>query len=161
MVGTYSAPVHASGGSWTAARGRAAVARARTTLGTPYAWAGGGSSGPSYGVCDASNGAPNDCYVRGYDCSGLAMYSWGPYKSMPHYAAAQYNQAGSYHPSLSKLKPGDLLFWSNTSRASGIHHVAIYIGNGKIIQAPYSGGYVEISSMYDPGSIFGATRPLT
>ena len=157
---SYSPPVHASGGSWTAARGRAAVARARRTLGTPYAWAGGGSGGPSYGVCDASNGAPNDCYVKGYDCSGLAMFAWGPYKSMDHLARTQYRQAGSYHPRLSQLKPGDLLFWSNGG-VSGIHHVAIYIGNGKIIQAPYSGGYVEISSMYDPGTIFGATRPLT
>ncbi|WP_375498740.1 C40 family peptidase [uncultured Jatrophihabitans sp.] len=157
---TYNPPVDPVGGSWSAARGRAAVARAMTTLGTPYAWAGGGASGPSYGVCDASNGAPNDCYVRGYDCSGLAMYAWGPYLSMPHYAASQYTVAGSYHPPLSKLKPGDLLFWSNGG-ISGIHHVAIYIGSGQIVQAPYSGGNVEISSMYDPGTIFGATRPLT
>ena len=111
-------------------------------------------------MCDASNGAPNDCYVKGYDCSGLAMYAWGPYISMDHSARTQYRQAGSYHPSLSNLKPGDLLFWSNGG-ISGIHHVAIYIGNSKIIQAPYSGGYVEISSMYDPGTIYGATRPLT
>jgi peptidoglycan DL-endopeptidase RipA len=158
---TYNPPAgRAVGGSWTAARGRAAVRRAMTTLGTPYAWAGGGRGGPGYGVCDASNGAPNDCYVRGYDCSGLALYAWGPYLSMDHYAASQYRQAGSYHPRLSQLKPGDLLFWSNGG-VSGIHHVAIYKGGGKIIQAPYSGGYVEVSSMYDPGTIFGATRPLT
>ena len=67
------------------------------TLGTPYAWAGGNADGPRYGVCDASNGAPNDCHVVGYDCSGLAMYAWAPY--LPdHYAATQYTQAGSYHP---------------------------------------------------------------
>ncbi len=157
---TYSTPAHPSGGSWTAARGRTAVKRAMSTLGTPYAWAGGGRSGPGYGVCDASNGAPNDCNIKGYDCSGLALYAWGPYLSMAHYAASQYSQAGSYHPPLSQLKPGDLLFWSNGG-VSGIHHVAIYKGNGQIIQAPYSGGYVEVSSMYDPGTIFGATRPLT
>ncbi len=158
---TYSPPPRAVGGRWSAARGRAAVHRAMTTLGMPYAWAGGGAGGPTYGVCDASNGAPNDCNVDGYDCSGLAMYAWGPYLSMDHYAASQYSQAGSYHPSLSNLEPGDLLFWSSDGTVGGIHHVAIYKGNGKIIQAPFSGGYVEVSSMYDPGTIFGATRPLS
>lgn len=158
---SYSPPPRAVGGRWTAARGRAAVHRAMTTLGMPYAWAGGGAGGPTYGVCDASNGAPNDCNVDGYDCSGLAMYAWGPYLSMDHYAASQYSQAGSYHPSLSHLRPGDLLFWSSDGTVGGIHHVAIYKGNGQIIQAPFSGGYVEVSSMYDPGTIFGATRPLT
>jgi cell wall-associated NlpC family hydrolase len=154
-----SGPSAPSGGSWTAAKGRRAVNRAMSQLGVPYAWAGGGVGGPSYGVCDSSNGAPNDCNVRGYDCSGLAMYAWG--QSWDHYAATQYRQAGSYHPSLGNLKPGDLLFWSFNGSVSGIHHVAIYKGGGQIIQAPESGSYVMVSSMYAPGSIFGATRPLS
>jgi cell wall-associated NlpC family hydrolase len=158
---SYNPPVTPVGGSWTKARGEEAVQRAMSTLGTPYAWAGGGASGPTYGVCDASNGAPNDCYVKGYDCSGLAMYAWGPYLSMAHYTVRQYSEAGSYHPSISQLEPGDLIFYSFNGSVSGIHHVAVYKGNGEIIQAPYSGGYVEVSSMYGPGSIFGITRPLT
>ena len=156
--GWSSGPAAPSGGSWTADKARRAVARARSQLGVPYAWAGGGVSGPSWGVCDGSNGAPNDCNVRGFDCSGLAMYAWG--QGWAHYAATQYTQAGSYHPSLGNLRPGDLLFWSYGG-VSEIHHVAIYIGNGQIIQAPESGSYVMVSSMYAPGPIFGATRPLT
>ena len=157
--GWSSGPSAPGGGSWSAAKGRRAVSRARSQLGVPYAWAGGGVGGPSYGVCDSSNGAPNDCNVRGFDCSGLVMYAWG--QGWAHYAATQYTQAGSYHPSLGNLRPGDLLFWSYNGSISGIHHVALYIGGGQIIQAPESGSWVMISSMYDPGPIFGATRPLS
>jgi cell wall-associated NlpC family hydrolase len=157
--GWSSGPPAPSGGSWRADKARRAVNRARSQLGVPYAWAGGGVGGPSYGVCDGSNGAPNDCNVRGFDCSGLVMYAWG--QGWAHYAATQYTQAGSVHPSLGNLKPGDLLFWSFNGSIGGIHHVAMYIGGGQIIQAPESGSYVMISSMYAPGAIFGATRPLT
>jgi cell wall-associated NlpC family hydrolase len=130
-------------------------------IGTPYAWAGGNSGGPTYGVCDPSNGAPGDCNVYGFDCSGLVMYAWGPYISLPHYAAAQYVVAGSYHPGPGDLRPGDLVFWSYDGTVSGIHHVAIYIGNGQIVEAPYSGAYIRVASLYEYGSYFGATRPLT
>jgi cell wall-associated NlpC family hydrolase len=125
----------------------------------PYAWAGGTEYGPTRGVCDSSNGAPNDCYVVGFDCSGLAMYAWG--EGWAHYAATQYTQAGRYHPSAGDLRPGDLIFWSSNGRISGIHHVAIYIGNTQIVEAPYSGGYVQTASLYEYGGFFGATRPLT
>lgn len=158
---TNPGPSAPNAGHWTQAEGDTAVRRAESTLGTPYAWAGGNASGPTYGVCDPSNGAPNDCHVYGYDCSGLAMYAWGPYLSMAHYAATQYVQAGRFHPSAGQLRPGDLVFWSFNGAISGIHHVAIYAGNGKIIEAPYSGGYVQWASLWEYGSFFGATRPLT
>lgn len=159
--GGSAPPPSSGGGGWTAAKGREAVHRAMSELGMPYAWAGGGNYGPSYGVCSSADGAPNDCNVRGFDCSGLAMYAWGPYLTMDHYSVNEYSQAGSTHPGIGSLKPGDLLFYSSNGSVSGIHHVAVYKGHGEIIQAPYSGAYVEVSSMYDPGSIFGATRPLT
>jgi cell wall-associated NlpC family hydrolase len=150
-----SAPV---GGAWTAAKGEQAARRALSQVGTPYAWAGGGASGPSRGVCSPSNGAPNDCNVIGYDCSGLALYAWGQHWA--HYAATQYGTAGHYHPSASSLRPGDLIFWS-FGGLWAIHHVAIYIGNGEIVEAPYSGGYVQVASLYEYGGFYGATRPLT
>jgi peptidoglycan DL-endopeptidase RipA len=153
-------PSAPSGGSWTAAKGKKAANRALSQLGMPYAWAGGGAYGPSTGVCDPSNGAPNDCNYVGFDCSGLAMYAWGA-SWWAHYAATQYTQAGSYHPGASSLKAGDLIFWSSNGRISGIHHVAIYIGGGQIVEAPYSGGYVQTASVYEYGGFFGATRPLT
>jgi cell wall-associated NlpC family hydrolase len=151
-------PSAPSGGSWTAAKGEQAAHRALSQVGVPYAWAGGGVYGPSRGVCDPSNGAPNDCYVTGYDCSGLAMYAWG--ENWAHYAATQYVTAGHYHPSAGDLRPGDLIFWS-FGGLWAIHHVAIYIGNGQIVEAPYSGGYVQVASLYEYGGFYGATRPLT
>ena len=148
-----------SGGSWTAAKGRTAVARAEHWLGWPYAWAGGNASGPTYGVC-AGDGAWNDCHVIGFDCSGLAMNAW-PQAGLAHYAATQYLQ-GSYHPSMSNLMPGDLVFWSSDGSVAGIHHVAIYIGGGNVIQAPESGEVIQITGLYNVSwGLFGATRPLT
>jgi peptidoglycan DL-endopeptidase RipA len=154
-----SGPSAPSGGNWTAAKGVRAANRALSQLGVPYAWAGGGVYGPSRGVCDASNGAPNDCFVSGYDCSGLVLYAWGQFWA--HYAATQFTQAGRYHPGAGDLRPGDLIFWSFNGRISGIHHVALYIGGGQIVEAPYSGGFVQVASLYEYGSFFGATRPLT
>jgi cell wall-associated NlpC family hydrolase len=156
--GGGSGPPPPSGGNWTAKKGKRAAERAISQIGWPYAWAGGGSGGPSQGVCDPSNGAPNDCNVVGYDCSGLAMYAWGA-GWWAHYAATQYVQVGSYHPGAGNLRAGDLIFWSFNGQISGIHHVAIYIGNGQIVEAPYSGGFVQRASLYEYGGFFGATRP--
>ena len=155
-------PVGATnGGSWTAAAGATAVARAQQYLNWPYAWAGGNASGPTRGVC-AGDGAFNDCHVTGFDCSGLVMYAWGPYISLAHYAATQYSQAGHTHPSSGSFQPGDLLFWSSNGAQSGIHHVAIYIGGGNVIQAPESGDVIRITPWNQVSSgYFGATRPLT
>jgi cell wall-associated NlpC family hydrolase len=150
-----------SGGSWTAAAGQTAANRALSYLNWPYAWDGGNASGPTKGVC-AGDGAFNDCHIVGFDCSGLAMYGWGPYLSMPHYAASQYSVAGHVHPGSNSFLPGDLLFWSSNGAQSGIHHVAIYIGNGNVVQAPESGDVIKITAWNRVSSgYFGATRPLT
>lgn len=160
--GSGSSPApQPSGGGWSPARGLAAVHRAERYLGWPYAWAGGNASGPTYGIC-AGNGAWNDCHVLGFDCSGLSLYAWAPYQTLPHFAQAQYYTAGSYHPSTSQLRPGDLTFWSSNGSVSGIHHVAIYIGNGNVIQAPQSGDVIKITPLGDVDwGYYGATRPLT
>lgn len=50
--------------------------------------------------------------------------------------------------SYSQLQPGDLVFWgSNKNDASSVYHVAMYIGNGQIIEAPSPGKTVRISPM--------------
>ncbi|CAN5468296.1 NlpC/P60 family protein [soil metagenome] len=149
-------------GGWTAAKGEAAVRRAMTALGTPYAWAGGGDNGPSYGVNSPGTSGWNDSQVFGYDCSGLVMYAWASQGlHMAHYAATQYSQAGSFHPSWGQLVPGDLMFWGLPGQYD-IHHVALYIGNGNVIQAPYSGTVVQVTPADQvSGDYFGATRPLT
>lgn len=151
-----------SGGAWTAAKGQDAVNRAMAYLGTKYSFAAGNFSGPTYGRCGSNDDGWNDCNVFGFDCSGLTLYGWAPYMHLDHYSVTQYNQAGSYHPSTGDLLPGDLLFWSNNGSLSSVHHVAMYIGNGNVIQAPHSGDVVKITSLWNvsPG-YFGATRPLT
>jgi cell wall-associated NlpC family hydrolase len=150
-----------TGGSWTRAKADVAVNRAMRYLGWMYAWAGGNASGPTYGVC-AGDGAFNDCHIIGFDCSGLTLYAWAPSIPLAHYAATQYWQAGSYHPSIGALRPGDLLFWSSNGTIAGIHHVAMYIGNGNVIQAPESGSPIQITPVGDVSwGYYGATRPLT
>ncbi|MBN9619766.1 MAG: C40 family peptidase, partial [Actinobacteria bacterium] len=146
-----------SGGSWTAAAGQQAANRALSWLGEPYIWAGGNQWGPTDGGCTDPI-AP--CGTLGFDCSGLVLYAWA--QGWAHYAATQYWQAGSYHPSPGNFMPGDLLFWSEDGTEGGIGHVAIYIGNGNVVQAPESGDVVKITPWDEVESgYYGATRPLT
>ena len=65
-------------------------------------------------------------------------------KSLPHYSAGQY--AASTPITIGNLQPGDLLFWG--SSPGSIYHVALYVGNGKMIHAPRTGRDVEEVSMY-------------
>jgi peptidoglycan DL-endopeptidase CwlO len=104
-----------------------AIRFAKAQLGEPYQW---GADGPS-----------------SWDCSGLTMKAWasaGTY--LPHYSVAQYD--AGVPVSVSDVRPGDLVFWSSNGQPSGIHHVAMYIGNGQIIHAPRTGRPVEIDDMY-------------
>lgn len=149
-----------AGGRWSAAAANTAVARAMTALGIPYAWAGGTFTGPSRGV-PVDFDSRNDGNVIGFDCSGLTLFAWAPYLHMSHYAPNQWG-VGSYHPSTAQLLPGDLVFWSDDGTVAGIGHVALYIGGGNVIQAPYSGSYVQVTPLGQvEAGYFGATRPLT
>lgn len=105
------------------ASGRAGVAvqAALSQLGDPYVW---GADGPS-----------------SYDCSGLMMYAWGKAGvSLSHSSKAQAGEGRRV--SKSQLMPGDLIFYY-----SPISHVAMYIGNGRIVHAPRPGKSVEIAPM--------------
>jgi len=147
---------------WTPAVGRTALRRAQSWLGLPYSWAGGNGSGPTRGVC-VHNGGDLDCHVIGFDCSGLALYAWSPYRSLAHFAATQKGQAGRFHPAIGQLVPGDLVFFSG-SAGSQISHVAVYAGGGLIVEAPESGHAVRTSRLSDLvaySHYSGATRPLT
>jgi cell wall-associated NlpC family hydrolase len=154
------APPGPSAGGWSAARGQAAANKALSQLGVAYSWAAGGYFGPTYGVDSPGTDGWNDANVFGFDCSGLTMFGWYPALSLPHFAASQY-YSGSFHPQPGQFLPGDLLFWSDGG-ADAIHHVAMYIGNGNVVQAPNSGDVVRITP-WDQVSYgyFGATRPLT
>jgi peptidoglycan DL-endopeptidase RipA len=154
--GGYSAGPPPSGGNWSATKGNRAADRALSQLGMPYIWAAGSRYGPDTGGCTDPI-AP--CGTVGFDCSGLVLYAWG--RDWAHFAASQY-YVGSYHPSPGNFRRGDLLFWSDNGTVGGIGHVAIYIGNGNVVQAPQSGDVVKITP-WDQVEFgyYGATRPLT
>ena len=100
--------------------GQQAVRLARHELGVPYVW---GGSSPS-----------------GFDCSGLVSWVYGRLGvSLPHNAAAMYGVGRSVP--VSAMRPGDLVFFS------GLGHVGLYIGQGRMIHAPQSGRNVEIEAL--------------
>jgi cell wall-associated NlpC family hydrolase len=107
-----------------------AVRYAYNAIGTPYVWA---AEGPN-----------------GYDCSGLTLAAWrAAGKSLPHNAAMQWNVVA--HIGRGSLQPGDLVFYS------GLGHVALYVGSGKVIHAPTFGESVKLSSV-DMMSPYGYGR---
>ena len=154
-----------SPGYWTPAMGRSAVHRAAGYLGLPYSLGGGTGTGPSYGVCSTHPYLIDEfeCHIWGFDCSGMTMFAWHPYERLAHFAATQKYQAGKFHPALSELQPGDLMFLSEGGSAIG--HVAMYAGHGKVIQASESGWPERYSTLHElffwHPRYFGATRPMS
>jgi len=59
---------------------------------------------------------------------------------------------------LDQLQPGDLVFYASGSSPSSIHHVALYLGGGRVLHAPHTGDVVREASVDVPG-LFGAVRP--
>jgi peptidoglycan DL-endopeptidase CwlO len=116
----------------------AAIAAARTRLGTPYIW---GATGPG-----------------AFDCSGLTSWAYAQAGvRLPRTSREQW-YAGP-HPGLAELRPGDLLFWAtDVTNPATIHHVALYLGDGQMIAAPHSGAVVTVQPVYLDGYI-GAVRP--
>ncbi|WP_433466356.1 NlpC/P60 family protein [Spirillospora sp. CA-128828] len=114
------------------AKAMGAVRAALSQLGVPYSWGGGNASGPSYGTAQGAN-------IKGFDCSGLTLYAYAQVGiGLGHYTGSQYN-AGT-RVSMSQLKPGDLVFFY-----SDLHHMGMYIGNGKMVHAPQTGDVVKIA----------------
>ena len=117
-------PSRGGGGGGNSGAAAGAIAWAKSKLGARYVWAG---EGP------------------GYDCSGLvtmAYRSQGIY--LTHWSQAQYSE-GTRVP-VSQAQPGDLIFWNWDG--GNIDHVAIYLGNNQIIEAPTFGVPVRITSIY-------------
>ena len=114
-----------------------AISTAMSYLGTPYVWAGESAAG--------------------LDCSGLTMVSYeaaGVY--LTHSSRVQYGQ-GTQVP-LDAAQPGDLVFWSSDGSQSGIYHVAIYLGDDTMIEAPTFGMTVRVTSMRYSGVMPYAVR---
>jgi cell wall-associated NlpC family hydrolase len=80
------------------------------------------------------------------------MWAWGQAGvSLPHQARQQY--AMLPHVSQADIQPGDLLFFYNP-----IHHVALYIGNGTMVEAPATGLTVRTRAV-SWGTVVGIGRP--
>jgi len=112
-----------------------AVAFAYAQLGKPYQW---GATGPD-----------------SYDCSGLAQAAWAAAGvAIPRDTYEQW--AALPHIAASAIQPGDLLYYD------GVGHVAIYVGDGYIIDAPQTGMDVEripMDTTWYADTFVGAARP--
>jgi cell wall-associated NlpC family hydrolase len=127
-----------AGGALTAAQLTTALRAAESRRGLPYVW---GAAGPS-----------------SFDCSGLVEWSFAQAGiSMPRVAADQ-ARTGLSVP-VTRLQAGDLLFYHTDPTDPGyISHVAIYLGNGWMIQAPQPGMDVEIVPARFGSQFAGAVR---
>jgi hypothetical protein len=119
--------------------GDQAVEWAMAQLGKPYQW---GATGPS-----------------SFDCSGLSMESWASVDTMiPRVANDQF----VYDPkvSIKRLTAGDLVFWaSDPTDAWSVEHVAIYLGGGHMVNAPYTGQVVRTDWIGGPGFVNEGVAP--
>jgi peptidoglycan DL-endopeptidase CwlO len=108
--------------------GQRAARVALRAVGVPYSW---GGSSPS----------------SGFDCSGLVYWAYGRLGvSVPHSSYGLYG-IGRSVPRRG-LRAGDILFFS------GLGHVGIYLGRGRMVHAPHSGTRVEVVTL--GGSNYGA-----
>jgi len=142
-TGTSTGPSGAGSPSGTAPAAAAgpaasaAIAAAWTRQGLPYVW---GATGPST-----------------FDCSGLTQWAYRQAgTAIPRTSRQQY--AALPKVALDALQPGDLVFYATGDDPSTIHHVALYLGGGRVLHAPHTGDVVREAGVAMPG-LFGAVRP--
>ncbi|MBI2170041.1 MAG: C40 family peptidase [Actinobacteria bacterium] len=109
-----------------------AVQTALAQVGKPYQW---GANGPD-----------------SFDCSGLTSYAWASVGVRIPRSSGLQQQALPPVP-FEAIQPGDLLFFGDP-----VHHVGIYMGDGKMVNAPFTGTEVRIDSIYRR-DFAGAGRP--
>lgn len=123
--GTYNQIAGIGDGTTTGVRA-SIIDLAKKFLGTPYKW---GGTAPG-----------------GFDCSGLLYYLFkqnGITIPRVSYQQANYGK----RTAIGNLKAGDLVAWDNSSRNNGADHIALYLGNGQILEAPRTGVPVRIRSL--------------
>lgn len=113
-------------------------------------WAAAKAADPGVGYVWGGNGP------TGYDCSGFIQNAFAQADiELPLNSKAQYAAASQY-VSLDDLQVGDLVFWSNNGSASGICHVAMYIGDGQIAHARNPQMGVAVTAVdYSPWNMMG------
>ncbi|SDU31992.1 NlpC/P60 family protein [Gordonia westfalica] len=130
------------------------VNRALSQLGVTYAWGGGDTNGPTQGIRDGGVADSYGDYRKvGFDCSGLMIYAFaGVGIELPHYTGYQYT-SGPQFP-LSQMRRGDMIFYGpNASQ-----HVALYLGDNKMVEAPQSGSVVKVSPLRTNGAMPNVVR---
>ena len=114
------------------------IRAAESKIGMPYVW--GGESDRE----------------GGYDCSGLVQYAFAKAGiRMPRTADIQ--AFTGWRLPYSQAQPGDLLTWKNDPTFNGVSHIAIYLGNNKMVVAPHTGTDVQIQTVYMT-NFWGAIR---
>ncbi|MCF6475116.1 NlpC/P60 family protein [Nonomuraea sp. MG754425] len=117
------------------AKAHRAVAVAKNQIGDPYRY---GGTGPG-----------------SFDCSGLVQFAWKKAGvKLPRVASSQFVRIRN-KVSWRNLRPGDLMFFS------GLGHVGMYVGKGKMIHSPRTGERVRIDKLsgWRKTSFVGAVRP--
>ena len=123
------------------AQARTEVSWAEEQLGKPYQW---GAAGPG-----------------SFDCSGLTMVALAQAGiSVTHNANAQWQQTKARPVAESQLAPGDLVFYTGSDGSlTAPGHVGIYVGDGEIIDAPFTGANVRFDPLTSISGYVGATDP--
>lgn len=126
------------------------VKQARTWIGTPY----------SYG---------SNTKKKGTDCSGLTMSLFQDVANLklPRNSAAQCEYC--FNVPRNAMQPGDLVFFTSSTRGGKVTHVGLYIGDGKMIHASTSRGVIEsgldekyyASHYHSAGRVYGITYAAT
>lgn len=83
---------------------------------------------------------------NGVDCSGLIYYAAKAAGiNLPRLRAIDYGKMGT-QVSADQARPGDLVYWDNPNTTTD--HIGIYLGNGKVVQAPTTGDVVKVSNVW-------------
>lgn len=132
------------------------IDRGMSQLGVTYSWGGGNADGPTLGIRDGGVADAYGDYAKvGFDCSGLMVYAFaGAGIDLPKYSGYQYT-AGPQIP-VEQARRGDMLFWG----IGGSSHVALYLGDGKMLEAPQSGDVVKVSDVRWSGAMPYAVRMI-
>ncbi|PZA18976.1 lytic transglycosylase [Modestobacter versicolor] len=128
---TPTSATSATAGLAATGTGAEVVGAATKYLGVPYKW---GGTDPATGL----------------DCSGFTQRVYADLGISIPRTSSQQATAGRPVASLAEAQPGDLVFFDNSSSRSGIDHVGLYIGGGKMIAAPQEGEVVKVQDVGNP-----------
>ncbi|MFI7135537.1 C40 family peptidase [Nonomuraea sp. NPDC050153] len=118
-----------------------------------YSWGGGHAEepGPSTGTCQGYRGKIRPCpaaRTRGLDCSGFARWVYALASGSDVLGPGNTNDHVRRMRRVQVAMPGDLVFFGKvTKKAVKTHHVGIYLGNGKMMNAPETGAMVRVDDI--------------